>query len=83
MPGKYTVTLNASCVEMPVDTPAQLQVGVKAEEGYQVIAYTPLESDGSAQIQLEITEKTERVSCRVYQNENTVLKIASIDVERN
>lgn len=83
MPGRYTVTLNASCIEMPADAPAQLQVGVKGEEGYQVIAYTPLQPDGSARIELEITEKTEGVSCRVYQNENTVLKIASIDVERN
>lgn len=83
MPGTYTVTLNASCVEMPQDMPAQLQVGIKTEDGYQILAYTSLQADGTAQITLELTEKAENVSCRVYQNEGTVLKIESIDIVRN
>ena len=77
------VTLNASCVEMPQDMPAQLQVGIKTEDGYQILAYTSLQADGTAQITLELTEKAENVSCRVYQNEGTVLKIESIDIVRN
>ena len=83
MPGSYTVTLNASCREMPAEAPAQLQVGIKGEDGYQVIAYSPLAADGTATVQFALTEKTENVSCRVYQNDGTILEITGVDVQRS
>lgn len=83
MPGHYTVTLRASCVEMPADAPAQLQVGIKSEDGYQVLYNTPLQPDGSAQLELDLAEKTDGVSCRVYQNDGTILEISAVDVQRN
>ena len=82
MPGSYQAVLDADCVEMPADTPAQLQATANGPDGLQILASVPLETDGSAALSLQLPAKTERVSFRVYQNDGTVLNDRAVELTR-
>lgn len=82
MPGSYQAVLDADCVEMPADTPAQLQATANGPDGLQILASVPLETDGSAALSLQLPAKTEQVSFRVYQNDGTVLNVRAVELTR-
>lgn len=82
VPGSYQAVLDADCVEMPADAPAQLQATANGPDGLQILASVPLEADGSATLTLPLPVKTGQVSFRIYQNAGTVLQVRAIAMTR-
>ena len=80
--GSYHAVLDADCVQMPTDAPAQFQATVDNGNGLEILASTPLSPDGRAELDVELPAGTGTLSFRVYQNEGTVLQVRSVEVTR-
>ena len=80
--GSYHAVLDADCVQMPTDAPAQFQATVDNGNGLEILASTPLSPDGRAELDVELPAGTGTLSFRIYQNEGTVLQVRSVEVTR-
>lgn len=80
--GSYHAVLDADCVQMPTDAPAQFQATVDNGNGLEILASTPLSPDGRAELDVELPVGMENLSYRIYQNEGTVLQVRSVEVTR-
>lgn len=80
--GSYHAELDAACLEMPGDAPAQFQAAVDNGNGLEILASVPLAADGSAALDVELPAGMQNLSFRVYQNEGTVLQVRSVAIDR-
>lgn len=82
--GEYRITLDATCLQMPQDAPAQLQAGINdPAEGFTILSSAVVDGDGKAETSFTLESETEHLDFRIYQSDGTTLAIKGIELQRN